>query len=131
MRRYDLAETRQNWIWRMQRFSRCRRTVAAFCDREQVSVSAFYHWRKKLAGLTAGIARQDAPDPGHVACSSQLMARGFVPVQLLQPAVMEIRLMNGVSLSLPMSDLNALRQTLQIVSQFPAEPRSVLEGDRC
>jgi hypothetical protein len=40
MGRSDLAETRQNWIWRMQRFSRYGRTVAAFCDQEQVSVSA-------------------------------------------------------------------------------------------
>lgn len=115
MRRSDSAEVRQKWVWRMQRFSHSRMTVAAFCDREQVSVAAFYQWRKKLAEHPLE----------HVAmgpASSPVALKGFVPVKLLQqPVVIEVRLVNGVRLTLPAHDLEVLRQTLDIVSRLPAE----------
>jgi hypothetical protein len=108
----------------MERFTRCGVTVAAFCDRERVSVSAFYHWRKKLQEPVKAFPRSLSVSPA-------LVSKGFVPVQLLQPAAIEVWLSNGVRLSLPTADLEVLRQTLQIVSRFPASEDSGLEGASC
>ena len=91
MDRSDLAARRRNWIWRMRRFSRCRLTVADFCEQERVSVAAFYQWRKKLA--------QNGPPPAGLPSDSShpvpptppVLSRGFIPVRLLQPAVIEVR----------------------------------------
>jgi len=123
----DRAAARQQWVLRMQRFARSRLTVSTFCDREQVSVAAFYHWRKKLA-------QQPAAPVAHAAELSRsvpIVSRGFVPVKLLQSAVIEVRLVNGVHLSLPTADLEVLRQTLLIVSQLPAKPRCETEAASC
>jgi len=124
MGRFDLGDARRKWVWRMQRFSRSHMTVAAFCNREQVSVAAFYQWRRKLAEHST---EQTAPTPA----SSPLVLSGFVPVKLLQSTVIEVRLANGVRLTLPAHDLEVLRQTLSIVSQLPAEIRSAMEGESC
>lgn len=124
MGRSDLGDARRKWVWRMERFSRSRMTVAAFCNQEQVSVAAFYQWRRKLAEHSI---EQTAPTPA----SSPLVPNGFVPVKLLQSAVIEVRLANGVRLTLPVHDLEVLRQTLSIVSQLPAETCSAMEGESC
>jgi hypothetical protein len=131
MGRSDVVGSRRNWILRMQRFARCDLTVAAFCDRERVSVSAFYHWRKKLAEPVRWPQEQTEAEPRPTTGSQALFSKGFIPVQLLQAAVIEVRLVNGVRLSLPASDLEALRQTLQIVSQLPTVADSGTEGARC
>lgn len=119
MGRSDLVGKRELWMRRMQRFSRCQLTVAAFCDQEQVSIAAFYQWRTKLqqrSGLDAG----PSPTPASLMAKPSPMSNGFVPVKLLQSAVIEVRLGNGVTLTLPAGDLEVLRQTLSIVSRLPA-----------
>ena len=111
----------------MQRFARCRLTVAAFCELEQVSIAAFYQWRRKLTN--------DVSDAGTSAMAERLETRptpivkGFVPVKLLQPTVIEVRLVNGVTLTLPGGDLEVLRQTLNFVSRLPADSGSAGEGE--
>ena len=124
MGRTDVVTSRRDWILRMERFTRCGETVAAFCDRERVSVSAFYHWRKKLRESVKALPRPMAASP-------VLVSKGFIPVRLFQPAAIEVRLANGVRLSLPAADLELLRQALQIVSQLPALGDSDLEGESC
>jgi hypothetical protein len=128
MGRSDLAGKRDLWMRRMQRFARCQLTVAAFCDREQVSIAAFYQWRRKLqtkSGSDAG----PSVTPASLITRPAPISKGFVPVQLLRPAVIEVRLGNGVTLTLPAGDLEALRQTLNIVSRLPADSGSVGEGE--
>jgi len=128
MGRSDFVGKRELWMRRMQRFARCRLTVAAFCEQEQVSIAAFYQWRKKL--LT-----NDASDAGTSAMADRLVTRptpigkGFVPVKLLQPTVIEVCLVNGVTLTLPAGDLEVLRQTLNFVSRLPANSGSAGEGE--
>jgi hypothetical protein len=131
MGRTDIVGSRRNWILRMQRFARSGLTVAAFCGRERVSVSAFYHWRKKLAEPFHRPEEQTEAGPRPATGSQALISKGFIPVQLLQAAMIEVWLVNGVRLSLPASDLEALRLTLQIVSQLPAGTDSGTEGERC
>lgn len=127
MGRSDFVGKRELWMRRMQRFARCRLSVAAFCELEQVSIAAFYQWRKKLTN--------DVSDAGTSAMPDSLMTRptpivkGFVPVKLLQPTVIEVRLANGVMLTLPAGDLEVLRQTLNFVSRLPADSGSAGEGE--
>lgn len=123
MGRTDVAASRRNWILRMERFARCGVTVAAFCDRERVSVSAFYHWRKKLQESVKAVPRSLSVSPA-------LVSKGFVPVRLLQPAAIEVQLPNGVRLSLPIANLEVFSQTLKIVSRLPGAA-SDQEGESC
>lgn len=120
MGRSDLVGKRELWMRRMQRFVRCQLTVAAFCDQERVSVAAFYQWRRKLQAKNESVAKPSAA-PASLVTKPSAISNGFVPVKLLQPAVIEVRLGNGVTLILPAGDLDALRQTLNIVSRFPTD----------
>lgn len=128
MGRSDLVSKQDLWLRRMQRFSQSRLTVAEFCDREDVSVAAFYQWRRKL------VARVNQPDAmartqaGHPVPPSSGASNGFVPVRVLASSTIEVRLHNGVVLTLPAGDLEVLRQTLLVVSQIPVPVRSVTEG---
>lgn len=128
MGRSDLVGKRELWVLRMQRFAFCRLTLAASCDQKQVSIAAFYQRRKKL--LT-----KDASDARTSAMAYSLMTRptpivkGFVPVKLLQPTGIEVRLVNGVTLTHPAGDLEVLQQTLNFVSCLPANLGSAWEGE--
>ena len=53
---------RAEWRERLARFSGCGLTVARFCEAEQVSVAAFYQWRRKL-GMATGRRRGRRPGP--------------------------------------------------------------------
>ena len=128
MGRPNLVGRRQLWLRRMQRFSQSRLTVAEFCDREDVSVAAFYQWRRKLVTLVNPSETTAQTRGGHPAQVSSGVPNGFVPVRVLQSAVIEARLPNGVTLALPAGDLEALRQTLLVVSQIPVPVRSATEG---
>ena len=129
MGRSDLVGRRQLWLRRMQRFSQSRLTVAEFCDREDVSVAAFYQWRRKLVTLVNQPHATARAQGGLPVPPSSSAANGFVPVRVLQSAVIEARLPNGVTLALPAGDLEVLRQTLLVVSQIPVSVRPVT-GDR-
>ena len=128
MGRSDLVGRRQLWLRRMQRFSQSRLTVAEFCDREDVSVAAFYQWRRKLVTLVNQSETTAQARGGLPARVSSGSPNGFVPVRVLQSPVIEVRLHNGVTLTLPAGDLEVLRQTLLVVSQIPTSVRPVTEG---
>ena len=125
MGRFDLVSKQDIWMRRIQRFSRSRLTVAEFCDREDVSVAAFYQWRRKLVALGKQPA---ATAPGLPAQAVSGVPNGFVPVRVLPPSAIEVRLPNGVTLTLPAGDLEVLEQTLLLVSQIPAPARPATEG---
>jgi hypothetical protein len=65
-------------------------------------------------------------DPGRPLA---VVPKGFMPVKLLQSSGIEIRLANGVSLTLPAGDLEVLRQTLNILCRLPAEIASGKEDE--
>ena len=130
MGRFDLVSGQEVWRRRMQRFSRSRLTVAEFCDREDVSVAAFYQWRRKLVALgqsSAATARAQSQGglPAQVVSGAP---NGFVPVRVWQSPAIEVRLPNGVTLTLPVGDPEVLRQALLLVSQIPAPAHRVTEG---
>ena len=130
MGRFDLVSKQDVWRRRMQRFSRSRLTVAEFCDREDVSVAAFYQWRRKLVALgqsSAATARAQAQGglPAPVVSGPP---NGFVPVRVWPSSAIEVRLPNGVVLPLPAGDPEVLRQALLVVSQIPAPAHRVTGG---
>ena len=130
MGRFDLVSKQDVWRRRMQRFSRSRLTVAEFCYREDVSVAAFYQWRRKLVALgqsSAATARAQSQGglPAPVVSGPP---NGFVPVRVWPSSAIEVRLPNGVVLTLSAGDPEALRQALLVVSQIPAPAHRVTEG---
>lgn len=129
MERLDDAVKRREWVSRIQRFERCRSTVEEFCDQEQVSVSAFYQWRKKLAASHHGPIERAVSSPRDPGRPLAVVPKGFMPVKLLQSSGIEVRLANGVSLTLPAGDLEVLRQTLNILCRLPAEIASGKEDE--
>lgn len=128
MGRSDLVSRQELWLRRIQRFSQSRLTVAKFCDREQVSVAAFYQWRRKLGALVHQPPAITQAQGGHPAPPSSGGPDGFVPVRVLSSSTIEVRLHNGVVLTLPAGDLEALRQTLLVVSQIQVPVRPATEG---
>jgi hypothetical protein len=106
-RRPDPA-TRQRWQQRLERFRTSGLAVPAFCDREGISVTSFYAWRRRLQRVPA-LPAADSPR--------------LVPVQLASPpasAPVELLLPSGCTLRLsPDCDLAWLRQFLRLLGVAP------------
>ena len=111
------VDRRRVWEARLRRFAESDLTVAAFCRREGVSAPAFYEWRKKLRGENGRRGAQRA-------------AAGFVPVRI-EPAaaVVEMRLPNGVVVSLPAGDAETLAAAIAAAARIPAATDG--EGAAC
>lgn len=98
--------TRDTWAARLVRFADSALTVAAFCDREQVSVPAFYYWKRRL----------DAADP-----TASTDAVPLLPVRLTAgPTPIELLLPGGAVLRLsPGCDLDFVRDVLATLGALP------------
>lgn len=131
MGRSDFVSKQDLWLRRMQRFSTSRLTVAEFCDREDVSVAAFYQWRRKLATVVRRPGREAGVQDGLSMPPSSGASNGFVPVRVRASSTIEVRLQNGVILTVPAGDPEVLRQALLVVSQIPVPARPVTEGRSC
>jgi transposase-like protein len=113
---------REVWAERLRRFSQSGLTVAAFCQRDGVSVSSFYQWRRKLDEERGRRRRQ-----------TQKNARrspAFVPVHItgnsrgaVRPRRIEIRLPNGVQVWLPGGDPEALAAGIAAAANLTASDR--------
>lgn len=128
MGRSDLVSKQDIWLRRIQRFSQSGLTVAEFCDREQVSVAAFYQWRRKLVTLANPPQATAREQDGLPLSPSSGSPNGFVPVRVLPSSTIEVRFPNGVVLTLPARDLDVLHQTLLVLSQIPVPVRPATEG---
>ena len=86
-----------DWRRRLSRFPQWQGTIAAFCQREGVSVAVFYQWRRKLA------TTQAAKRPGTPAVRANPTPQ-FVPVRIasVETAPVEIELPNGVRVRVPL-----------------------------
>ncbi len=121
MGRFDLVSKQEVWLRRIQRFSQSRLTVAEFCDREQVSVAAFYQWRRKLGGNLK--PRQQSP----------VQRPAFAPVRLVTSSraaepVVTVQLPGGTRLKIPLSDGAAFERAIRVLVQADAQRR---EGAPC
>ena len=100
------AMRRAQWQKRMERFVGSQMTVGEFCRREDVSVAAFYQWRRKLAETPTN------PENG----SKQFAQPTFVPVQLTSGANLQFDFPNGVRLTLPAQDHELVKLSIMAVA---------------
>ena len=94
---------REMWSERLRRYAKSGLTVAAFCERERVSVASFYYWRRKFpaaAGTSGG-------GPGRNLGRGP-QKRDFVPIAIRNSAAIKMRLPNGAQLWLPAGDASLL-----------------------
>lgn len=97
--------TCQAWMARLARFADSALTVAAFCDRERVSVSSFYYWKRQC---------EDARPAASAATVPLLPVRlttHATPVELLLPGGVVLRLGPGCDLDF----VRALLGTLEVI----------------
>jgi len=75
------------WQQRLRRYERGNTTVAEFCHHEQVSVAAFYYWKRRLSELD----------------ESNASIPSFIPVNVTSSVGREIRiaLPGGATVHLP------------------------------
>ena len=103
------SDRRRVWQARLRRFAESDLSVAVFCRQERVSAPSFYEWRRKLAGTngTRSVARREPPV--------------FLPVRM-EPAaaIVEMRLPNGVLVSLPAGDAATLAAAILAAARLPA-----------
>lgn len=97
------ANARQVWTERLQRFADCGLPVSAFCQKEGVSVQAFYHWKQKLRSLPPSSA-DDSPRLLPV----RLLDQPQVPVEVVLPCGAVLRLAPGCDLAFVRSLVSAL-----------------------
>jgi len=114
---------RMAWGQRFQRFSKWTGTVAQFCVKERVSVASFYHWRRKLQTDAARESRGldsngNSRKRGHSGRerahrNSRRTDAAFLPVQVVGSAAVEVFLVEGVRLSIPVDATSALQTVVR------------------
>lgn len=96
------------WRERLERFVKSGMKVKQFCAGEGVSAASFYDWRRKLARPAASIDGQMDCDlePSHP-------SGVFTPIVVSPaPALVSIRLPDGVQIDVPSENLAAVRAVI-------------------
>jgi hypothetical protein len=115
---------REIWSGRMRRYANSGLTVAAFCERERVSVPSFYYWRRKLGtGDTAGGGTGRMSRVGRAP-----QKRDFVPIAIRNSAAVKMRLPNGAQLWLPGGDADLLSAAIAAAGSLETDSP---EDDAC
>lgn len=108
---------REIWSERLRRYANSGLTVAAFCQRERVSVPSFYYWRRKLPALGGASGVRPGRRLGR-----GLEKRDFVPVAIRNSAAIKMRLPNGAQLWLPGADVGLLSAAIAAAGRLEASP---------
>ena len=106
MGRSARAIRRSQWQKRLGRFTRSQMTVAEFCRREEVSVAAFYQWRRRLADTATAEA----------ASVKQSARPTFIPVQVAASADLQVIFPNGTRLTLPAHDHELVKLSIESIA---------------
>jgi transposase-like protein len=106
MSRVSSTQKRLLWRKRLQRFARSKLSVTEFCRREGVSAASFYQWRRKMADSLPDDAAQQLPGQAR-----------FIPVEVAATTGLEVYFPNGVRLTLPASDHELVRLSLNTIAQ--------------
>ena len=91
--------TAEQWTAWLEEFGQGDFTVAEFCKLKGVCTNSFYQWRRKIG--------PSVPSPA------------FVPVEVVQPASIEIDLPGGATIRVP-NDSASLRPVLQVLGELGA-----------
>ena len=117
---------REIWSGRMRRYANNSLTVAAFCERERVSVPSFYYWRRKLE--TGDVAGGDTGRMSRVGRAPVPQKRDFVPIAIKNSATIKLRLPNGAQFWLPAGDAGLLSAAIAAAGRLATSPE---EDDAC
>ena len=83
-------------------------TIASYCKREDINLSSWWYWRKRLVSRTNS--------DKHVTSHAQVSFLQL-PTQLPEPQKIDLTLPNGARVSLPLScEPVFLRQTIRMLS---------------
>ena len=110
MSRGASAEKRSLWSERLQRFAQAELSVVEFCRREQVSVPSFYQWRRKLTDSSKG------------AIPCRPTRASFLPVRVSAATDLQVKFPNGARLTLPASDHELVRLSIEAIAQTRTMP---------
>lgn len=109
------------WRRRFDRYREAGATVERFCDRERVTVAAFYYWRKVLGSTPA--------------TDSSASARhgDFAPIRLVNSASVTVHLSGGTRLEIPMVDAESFERAIRVLIREDAQRADAQRGeaDRC
>jgi len=124
---------RVEWVTRLRQYEKSGLTVGEFCDWLGVSVATFYNWRRKL-----GV---DPHAPDNCAASALSLPIGkaaFLPVRVVSQSdsasevrPIEIQLLNGVRILVPLGEAATLSHTLSDVLIAAAGLPSAMEDEAC
>jgi hypothetical protein len=111
----------QEWRQRFDRYRASGATVERFCNRERVTIAAFYYWRK-VFGTT--------PTNDSVA---SVRHGDFAPVRLVNSASVTVHLSGGTRLEIPMADPESLEQAIRVLMREDARRADAQreEAGRC
>lgn len=106
------ARKADEWAERLERLSGWAGTVAAFCERERVSLAMLYYWRRKIGTETSDRRRR----------AVQVDASSFQAVEVIAPgAVLEVNFDHGARLEVRGSDLDVVSAVVaELVAGAPS-----------
>ena len=108
MSRSPNLRKRSQWLDRLRRFARSKRSVAEFCQREQVSVGSFYQWRRKLHDGSTDLSDRRPPT-----------RESFVPVHVTAATDLQVTFPNGTRLTLPAHDYELVKRCIDVIALAP------------
>ena len=90
----------QHWAKRLREFEASSVSVAQFCQSVGCSLPTFYQWRRKLEGAKPTASASSA----------------FLQVQTKSDCSIQIKLVSGVIITLPLEALDSLPQILNRIA---------------
>jgi hypothetical protein len=106
------VDVRVAWERRLQRFDQWTGTVRQFCAKEGVSTASLYQWRRKLDRNAPPGRRGRQREASNVPQTGP----SFVPVQVVGSAVVEVFLVEGARLSIPVDATDAISTVVRALS---------------
>ena len=100
------------WSKRFREFEASSLTVTEFCKSVGCSSPTFYLWRRKLAGARPAKSTRSAP----AARTTPLSQSAFLQVQTKSDCSIQVRLLSGVIITIPVEVLEWLPQILDRIA---------------
>jgi hypothetical protein len=110
------VDVRVAWERRLQRFDQWTGTVKQFCAKEGVSAASLYQWRRKLDRNAPPGNSSGRRGRQRKASNVPQTGPSFVPVQVVGSAVVEVFLVEGARLSIPVDATDAISTVVRALS---------------
>lgn len=108
----SLDSKAQLWIKRFREFEASSLSVAQFCQSVGCSSPTFYLWKRKLAGARPAKSTRSAP----AARTTPAAHSAFLQVQTKSDCSIQVKLLSGVVITLPIEALDWLPQILDRIA---------------